>query len=155
MRVTTSDYGDRCDRASTISRELRLSIHCIVIIIIITITMSHSFIHHTGKFATQYFYYFSHAHIHFSIMFDYRCKETDRYLDDLPPTDVIICFHNEAWSVLLRTVHSVLDRSPAHLIGHIILVDDFSDMRKFIFIWTSLFCVFLLLLLANFIFKTS
>lgn len=60
----------------------------------------------------------------------FRCKENGRYLDDLPPTDIIICFHNEAWSVLLRTVHSVLDRSPAHLIGHIILVDDYSDMRK-------------------------
>lgn len=53
-------------------------------------------------------------------------------MDDLPPTDIIVCFHNEAWSVLLRTVHSVLDRSPSHLLGHIILVDDFSDMRKYL-----------------------
>ncbi|KAG4066660.1 hypothetical protein HA402_007296 [Bradysia odoriphaga] len=59
---------------------------------------------------------------------DSWCKEPDRYLDNLPPTDVIICFHNEAWTVLLRTVHSVLDRSPGELIGHVILVDDFSDM---------------------------
>ncbi|XP_030388357.1 putative polypeptide N-acetylgalactosaminyltransferase 9 [Scaptodrosophila lebanonensis] len=59
---------------------------------------------------------------------DAWCKDSGRYLTNLPKTDVVICFHNEAWSVLLRTVHSVLDRSPEHLIGKIILVDDFSDM---------------------------
>ena len=59
------------------------------------------------------------------------CVSRYANLGNLPTTSIIIVFHNEAWSTLLRTVYSVIDRSPRHLLEEIILVDDDSD-REFL-----------------------
>ncbi|XP_078615828.1 polypeptide N-acetylgalactosaminyltransferase 4-like [Branchiostoma floridae x Branchiostoma japonicum] len=53
------------------------------------------------------------------------CKQK-QFFRPLPQTSVIIIFYNEAWSTLLRTVHSVLEASPAELLREVILVDDCS-----------------------------
>lgn len=55
-----------------------------------------------------------------------ECKHWN-YAEELPTTSVIIVFHNEGWSVLMRTVHSVINRTPKHLLHEILLVDDYSD----------------------------
>ncbi|KAL4225898.1 polypeptide N-acetylgalactosaminyltransferase [Mactra antiquata] len=54
-----------------------------------------------------------------------ECK-TRVYPDDLPPVSIVIIFRDEWWSILLRTVYSILEMSPPKLISEIILVDDGS-----------------------------
>lgn len=56
----------------------------------------------------------------------YRCKQLT-YPEDLPQISVVFIFVNEALSVILRSVHSVVNHTPAHLLKEIILVDDNSD----------------------------
>jgi len=58
------------------------------------------------------------------------CREPERNLpiNKLPSTSVIVCFHNEGWTALLRTMHSIIDRSPPSLLEQIVLVDDASTL---------------------------
>ncbi|XP_039290092.1 polypeptide N-acetylgalactosaminyltransferase 1 isoform X2 [Nilaparvata lugens] len=49
------------------------------------------------------------------------------YSSHLPSASVIVVFCNEAWSVLLRTIVSVISQTPDELLKEIILIDDFSD----------------------------
>lgn len=56
----------------------------------------------------------------------FRCK-SKTYPKRLPTVSVVVIFRNEAFTVLLRTATSIINRSPDHLLHEIILVDDFSD----------------------------
>lgn len=58
-----------------------------------------------------------------------RCKALE-YPSDLPTASVVIIFHNEAWSALMRTVHSVVNRSPPEMLHEVVLLDDFSDRGR-------------------------
>ncbi|XP_054888424.1 polypeptide N-acetylgalactosaminyltransferase 18-like isoform X2 [Poeciliopsis prolifica] len=49
------------------------------------------------------------------------------YSSDLPQLSVIFIFVNEALSVLLRSIHTVIQRTPSYLLKEIILVDDNSN----------------------------
>lgn len=85
---------------------------------------------------------FSHSNsILFSFplqFFTFRCKY-ERHSAELPSVSVIVIFHNEHLTTLLRTAYSVWKRTPAKLLTEIVLVDDAStiedlhdDLLKFI-----------------------
>lgn len=65
-------------------------------------------------------------------LLDYRAMECRdlAYPKRLPTVSVIIILYNEAWSMILRTVWSIIDRSPPELLREIILVDDASTMES-------------------------
>ncbi|CRL08211.1 CLUMA_CG020989, isoform A [Clunio marinus] len=48
------------------------------------------------------------------------------YSNNLPVTSVIMVFHNEPFSQIMRSVFAVFKRTPKNLLGEILLVDDCS-----------------------------
>ena len=60
----------------------------------------------------------------------FRCGEEEFPYSLLPKTSIIICFTEESWSTLLRSVHSVINRSPPELVEEILLIDDFSQRGR-------------------------
>lgn len=58
---------------------------------------------------------------------NYLCHSVHYDVPNMLSASVIIIFFEEPYSVLLRTVHSVLNTAPSMLLKEIILVDDFSS----------------------------
>lgn len=56
-----------------------------------------------------------------------RCNR-ERYAANLPSVSVIVIFHQEHLSTLLRTCYSILNRTPVKLLTEIVLVDDASTL---------------------------
>ncbi|KAM9675170.1 N-acetylgalactosaminyltransferase 7 isoform 1-T1 [Dama dama] len=71
------------------------------------------------------------------------------YDENLLTASIIIVFHNEGWSTLMRTVHSVIKRTPRKYLAEIVLIDDFSNkehlkekLDDYIKLWNGLVKVF-------------
>ncbi|NXE80679.1 GLT12 acetylgalactosaminyltransferase, partial [Cochlearius cochlearius] len=76
----------------------------------------------------------------------YRCREQKYDYYSLPKTSVVIAFYNEAWSTLLRTVHSVLETSP-----DILLEEPVVPELYYFFLFCLFFFFFLKETLENYV----
>lgn len=52
------------------------------------------------------------------------------YAKNLPTASIVMCFFNEHKMTLIRSLKSILKRTPLRLLKEIILVDDFSDLPE-------------------------
>lgn len=58
------------------------------------------------------------------------CRNAQYDVEKLPTVSVVIIFTDEIFSALLRTVYSVINRSPRRILREIILVDDYSQIEE-------------------------
>ncbi|EDX05035.1 polypeptide N-acetylgalactosaminyltransferase 35A [Drosophila simulans] len=65
---------------------------------------------------------------------DTRHKVCDRQetteAENLPQASIVMCFYNEHKMTLMRSIKTVLERTPSYLLREIILVDDHSDLPE-------------------------
>ncbi|RXN37478.1 putative polypeptide N-acetylgalactosaminyltransferase 8 [Labeo rohita] len=61
---------------------------------------------------------------------DHRCIDRE-YPHNLPTISVVLIYLDEALSVIQRAICSIINRTPAHLLKEIILVDDHSTNGRF------------------------
>ncbi|KAI3382044.1 hypothetical protein SNEBB_005943 [Seison nebaliae] len=59
-----------------------------------------------------------------------ECKNLHYDVSQLPTISVVLIFKNERWSPLLRTVYSIMNRTPLNLLKEIVLIDDDSDLHE-------------------------
>lgn len=57
-----------------------------------------------------------------------ECKNIT-YMTALPAASVIIIYHNEQWTLIVRTIWGIINKSPRELLKEIILVNDLSDLN--------------------------
>nr|XP_050862852.1 polypeptide N-acetylgalactosaminyltransferase 35A-like isoform X4 [Vespula vulgaris] len=53
--------------------------------------------------------------------------QTQKYANDLPNASIVICFYNEHYTTLMRSLQSLIVRTPMSLLHEIILVNDYSE----------------------------
>ena len=56
-----------------------------------------------------------------------ECKKLS-YSTDLPTASIIICYYHEDLVVLLRTIHSIVERTPLNILNEILVINDHSDI---------------------------
>lgn len=54
----------------------------------------------------------------------------EQYPSILPNASIIICFYNEHYMTLIRSIESIINRTPDSILHEIILINDYSDSKK-------------------------
>ncbi|XP_043498120.1 polypeptide N-acetylgalactosaminyltransferase 35A isoform X1 [Polistes fuscatus] len=57
----------------------------------------------------------------------YKLCQTQKYENNLPNASIVICFYNEHYTTLMRSLESLIVRTPISLLHEIILVNDYSE----------------------------